>query len=73
MDTGQCIQTLIGHSDYVLSAAFSPDDMRIVSSSADGSIRIWNVPPLQSVISQILFRFKNRQLTPEERKKYYLE
>lgn len=36
-------------------------------------IKLWNFPPLQELIDQTRERFKNRQLTPEERKKYYLD
>ncbi|MEZ5776463.1 MAG: WD40 repeat domain-containing protein [Hyphomicrobiaceae bacterium] len=33
--------TLLGHTDDVVSASFSPDSKRIVSASADGTARIW--------------------------------
>ena len=36
-------------------------------------VKIWDFPPLQELIDQTRERFKNRQLTPEERKKYYLD
>ena len=71
--TGQCLQILKGHTDYVNSASFSPDGRRIVSASGDGTVRIWEFPPLQELINQTRERFKNRKLTPEERRKYYLE
>jgi WD40 repeat protein/serine/threonine protein kinase len=38
----QSLITLHGHSDMVGSVAFSPDGKRIVSSSADKTIKIWN-------------------------------
>ena len=31
-----------GHSDQVNSAAFSPDELKIVSVSADNTVRVWN-------------------------------
>lgn len=34
---------------------------------------LWSFPPLQDLIDQTRERFKNRPLTPEERRKYYLE
>ena len=55
------------------SAAFSPDGRRIVSASSDGTIRIWDFPPLQELIDQTHERFKDYPLTPEERRQYYLE
>ena len=64
---------LKGHTECVNSAAFSPDGKRIVSASSDFTSRIWDFPPLEDLIEQTRKRFKNRQLTPEERKKYYLE
>ena len=35
-------QSLRGHTDAVLSLAFSPDSRRIVSAAADGTIRFWD-------------------------------
>ena len=34
-ETGECIRTMSGHSDSVLSASFSPEGKTIVSSSCD--------------------------------------
>ena len=34
------------HSDYVLSLAFSPDGTKIVSGSADGMIKVWDLGTL---------------------------
>jgi WD40 repeat protein len=36
------IAVLLGHSDYVYTAGYSPDGTRIVSASRDKSIRIWD-------------------------------
>ena len=51
----------------------SPDGRHVALSAGIGRIRIWEYPSLQELIDQTRKRFKNRQLTPEERQKYYLE
>ena len=33
---------LTGHTDYILSAAFSPDGQRVVTASRDGTARVWD-------------------------------
>lgn len=55
------------------AASFSPDCRHIVTASSDKLIRIYDFPPLQELIDQTRERFKDRPLTPEERKMYYLE
>jgi WD40 repeat protein len=42
--TGSRVAELEGHTDLVTGVAFTPDAKELISSSADGSIRIWNVP-----------------------------
>ncbi len=72
--TGQQVGSpLEGHTDRVNSASFSPDGRYIVSASWDGTVKIWDFQPLQELIDSTHERFKNRPLTPEERKKYYLD
>lgn len=71
--SGTCIQTFTGHTKIVNTAYFSPDNRKIVSASWDNNVIIWDFPPLQELIDQTRERFENRQLTPEERRKYYLE
>jgi len=71
--SGTCIQTFHGHLFSVNTATFSPDGKRIVSASWDNNVIIWDFPPLQKLIDQTRERFKDRPLTPEERRMYYLE
>ncbi|KAJ5899031.1 hypothetical protein N7495_003775 [Penicillium taxi] len=44
-----CLQTLEGHSDSVLSIAWSPDGTRLASGSMDDTVRIWDLATGQSV------------------------
>ena len=71
--TGKELDTLKGHTSVVASVSFSPDGKRIVSGSWDKTIRIWDFPPLQELIDKTREQFKDYPLTPEERRKYYLE
>jgi WD40 repeat protein len=43
VETGECLQTLRGHSDWVRRVAFSPDGQFLASSSTDRTIRLWEV------------------------------
>ena len=69
---GVSIATLEGHSSNITSASFSPNGRHIVSSS-DSTIHIWEFPPLQELINKTHEQFKNRKLTPGERRRYHLE
>lgn len=57
----------------LIGIQFSPDGRHVVLCSGGKRIRIWTFPSLQELIDQTRERFKNRKLTPEERRKYYLE
>ncbi|HEV7745892.1 MAG TPA: PKD domain-containing protein [Pyrinomonadaceae bacterium] len=41
--TGQTLIVLVGHTNFVHSAAFSPDGKDIVTASADYTARVWEV------------------------------
>lgn len=73
VEEGVTLKIYKAHKGKCCSANFSPDGKRVVSASEDGSIRIWDFPPLQDLIDQTRERFKDRPLTLEERRQYYLE
>lgn len=69
----QCVQSYIGHTQRVWSFAFNPAGDKVVSASSDHTIKIWDFPPLQTIISNTRNCYKDRQLTVEEREQYYFE
>lgn len=73
IETGNEIKSFKGNFRDVHSIAFTPNGRKIVATYDNGIIRIWDFPPLQDLIDQTRERFKDRPLTPEERRQYYLE
>lgn len=72
IETGVCVDILKGHNASITNISFTSDGKHIISIS-NNTVRIWDFPPLQELIDQTRERFKNRKLTEEERKMYYLE
>ncbi|XP_034935595.1 mitogen-activated protein kinase-binding protein 1 isoform X3 [Chelonus insularis] len=42
--SGECMATMLGHSELVTGLRFSPDCRHLVSASGDGCIFVWRVP-----------------------------
>jgi WD40 repeat protein len=45
------LTTLAGHENYVFSAQFSPDGMRILTASDDKTVRVWDVATGKLVVT----------------------
>lgn len=71
--SGETIVTLDGLMSEPIFAQFTPDGKQIISAGKGGALYCWDFPPLQELINKTRERFKDRPLTPEERKQYYLE
>ena len=70
--SGKCIRT-INVGKEISFATWNNDSTRILSFDCDRKMQIWFMPSINQLINETRERFKNRQLTPEERKKYYLD
>jgi WD40 repeat protein len=69
LESGEIIRRFVGHDNGVSSAAFTPDGDRLISSSADGSLILWDVET-----GELLRRFTEHEswvwkviLTPDGR------
>jgi WD40 repeat protein len=71
--TGKMLFTLRGHTAPVLSAAFNQDGTRVVTASQDHTARIWRVFPTTQALIGHANSIVPRQLTPEQRKQFFLE
>ena len=43
VETGKCIKTFKGHTNWVISVAYSPDGKYVASGSLDATVKIWEV------------------------------
>jgi len=50
------VAQLGGHTSYIYSLAWSPDGTQIVSSSGDGTVRLWDTRPLAEQVTAIRAR-----------------
>ena len=71
--SGKIVETLKGHRYEVMAVKFSPDGRTIATASSDCTIKIWDFLPLEELVQKTMEKCRNRKLTPEERRLYYLE
>eukprot|EP00747_Dinoflagellata_sp_TGD_P027819 gnl/TRDRNA2_/TRDRNA2_132842_c0_seq1.p1 gnl/TRDRNA2_/TRDRNA2_132842_c0~~gnl/TRDRNA2_/TRDRNA2_132842_c0_seq1.p1 ORF type:complete len:460 (+),score=49.70 gnl/TRDRNA2_/TRDRNA2_132842_c0_seq1:105-1484(+) len=43
LESGECLQQLLGHEGIILSAVFSPDRMFVLTASGDSLAKLWRV------------------------------
>src|SRR5262249_40218658 len=63
---------LKGHEGSVLSVAVMPDGARIVTGSADNTVRFWQLFPTGQALIEKAKILVQRCLTPAQRKLFYL-
>ena len=65
--SGEELQTLTGHGDWVNSAVFSPDGSQVVTASTDGTAKIWAIDT-SLLLKQIHPRIQRDppEFTPDE-------
>lgn len=71
VSTGYCVFRMQDVPD-TYEVYFGDNDRKIIFKSY-GKIKAIDFPPLQELIDETRERFKNRPLTPEEQRKYYIE
>jgi WD40 repeat protein len=52
--TGQELQRLLGHTGWVMGVEFSPDGTSLVTTSLDGSVRIWDLGPGGEIVAVLV-------------------
>ena len=73
IESGVCVKTYNQKTEDIRNIAFGDEGRMVVSGHDRGELRLFDFPPLQDLIDQTRERFKDRPLTPEERRQYYLE
>ena len=74
VENGCCVYSIEIEDDVIQDYSFTDDGKHIICVLYEkGEVRQYDFPPLQELIDQTRERFKNRPLTEEERKMYYLE
>jgi WD40 repeat protein len=70
-DTGKELAVLRGHESSVVSAAFSPDGTKVVTTSWDKTARLWDVPRSGQELIDRARQSVQRSLTSDERRRFF--
>jgi len=73
LDSGEELAVLASHTDGVNSVTFSPDGQRMVTASHDRSVRVWRALPIGQDLIAYARAIAPRDLTEEERRRYFIE
>jgi len=73
IETGICLNTLGPFHNDIVNITYNQDGSFLAITFENRTTSVVEIPSLQQLIDQTHDRFRNRQLTPEERKKYYLD
>jgi WD40 repeat protein len=70
--SGEELAVLEGHTDWVWSAAFSPDGERLLTASDDGTARLWpSYLSLESKIAVARQRLLDRHFIGDECRRFF--
>ena len=58
VETNTLVAVLRGHSEKVVSIAFSPDGTTMATASWDGALRLWGLTSLHTPADELVRRFE---------------
>ena len=62
--SGLCAQTFYGHKNACNSIAFKPTGEQVVSTDADGTVRIWDTRKVAEIVCIAASQVRHRPSTP---------
>jgi WD40 repeat protein len=71
-ETGAPITVFRGHGERVRIATFAADGAELWSGAGDKIVRAWKMPPRCQALIDLALRMKLRDLTSQERDRFFL-